>query len=58
MLRRETSRMDSLDVPLRDDVLLDELELTTAMIIAASECGDGKLPQEQIDRVLGLDRPR
>ena len=50
--------MDSLDVPLRDDVLLDELELTTAMIIAASECGDGKLPQEQIDRVLGLDRPR
>ena len=44
-------------MPLRDDVLLAELELTTAMIIAASECDGGTLRQEQIDRLLGLDPP-
>jgi hypothetical protein len=48
---------DSLDVPLVDETLLAELELTTALIIAASECSNGRLRQDQLDRALGLVRP-
>jgi hypothetical protein len=45
---------DQLDVPLEDAELLAEVELTTNLIIAASE-SEEPLPQEQVDRLLGVD---
>jgi len=45
---------DQLNVPLEDVELLDEVELTTNLIIAASEA-EGELPQVEIDRLLGVD---
>jgi hypothetical protein len=45
---------DQLNVPLEDAELLAEVELTTNLIIAASE-SDTSLPQDQVDRLLGLD---
>ena len=45
---------DQLNVPLEDAELLAEVELTTNLIIAASEA-ETSLPQEQVDRLLGLD---
>lgn len=52
---RERSRVvdDKLNVPLEDAELLAEVELTTNLIIAASE-SDATLSQEQVDRLLGL----
>jgi hypothetical protein len=47
---------DQLDVPLEDAELLAEVELTTNLIIAASEAEDA-LPQAVIDRLLGLEEP-
>jgi hypothetical protein len=47
---------DQLNVPLEDAELLAEVELTTNLIIAASEA-EGALPQDVIDRLLGLDEP-
>jgi hypothetical protein len=44
---------DQLNVPLEDAELLAEVELTTNLIIAASE-SDSSLPQEEVDRLLGL----
>jgi hypothetical protein len=44
---------DQLDVPLEDAELLAEVELTTNLIIAASE-SDTMLPQAEIDRLLGV----
>ena len=44
---------DQFDVTLKDDDLLDEVELTTTLIVAASE-SDGPLSQEEIDRLLGV----
>ena len=44
---------DQLDVPLEDAELLAEVELTTNLIIAASEA-EAALPQPEIDRLLGL----
>ena len=44
---------DQLDVPLEDSELLAEVELTTNLIIAASEA-DAVLPQREVDRLLGL----
>jgi hypothetical protein len=50
---------DQLNVPLVDAELLEEVELTTNLIIAASEAEpDGALPQSAIDRLLGLDDVR
>jgi hypothetical protein len=46
---------DQLDVPLEDAELLAEVELTTSLIIAASEA-ESTLPQREIDRLLGLGR--
>ena len=40
---------------LDDDVLAEEIELYGELVVAASEA-DGVLPQEEIDRLLGLDR--
>jgi hypothetical protein len=48
---------DQLNVPLEDAELLAEVELTTNLIIAASE-SDATLPQDEVDRLLGLsDEP-
>ncbi len=46
---------DQLNVPLEDAELLAEVELTTNLMIAASEA-EAVLPQEEVDRLLGLDR--
>ncbi len=44
---------DQFDVSLEDAELLREVELTTNLMIAASE-SDGPLTQEQIDAILGV----
>ena len=44
---------DQLNVPLEDSELLAEVELTTNLIIAASE-SESPLPQDEVDRLLGL----
>jgi len=44
---------DQFDVTLEDPELLQEVELTTNLIIAASE-SEGHLAQEEIDRILGI----
>jgi len=44
---------DQLNVPLEDVELLAEVELTTNLIIAASEA-KASLPQTEVDRLLGL----
>jgi len=45
---------DQLNVPLEDAELLAEVELTTNLIIAASE-SDAVLPQDEVDRLLGVE---
>jgi hypothetical protein len=45
---------DQLNVPLEDAELLAEVELTTNLIIAASESAV-PLCQAEVDRLLGLD---
>ncbi len=44
---------DQFDVTLEDDDLLGEVELTTTLIIAASEAEE-HLTTEEIDRLLGV----
>jgi hypothetical protein len=44
---------DHLDVPLEDAVLMEEVELISTLMIAASET-EGQLDQDQIDRLLGV----
>ena len=44
---------DQFDVTLEDSDLLGEVELTTNLIIAASE-SDEPLTVDEIDRILGL----
>jgi hypothetical protein len=44
---------DHLDVPLEDAALLEEVELISALMIAASE-SEEKLDATEIDRLLGL----
>jgi hypothetical protein len=44
---------DQLNVPLEDSELLAELELTTNLIIAASE-SDCSMGQAEVDRLLGV----
>ena len=46
---------DQFDVTLEDSDLLGEVELTTNLIIAASEA-DGRLTDEEIDRILGISQ--
>jgi hypothetical protein len=45
---------DVLDVGLHDSDVLDEIEMTTDLIIAASE-SEVRLPQQRIDEILGVD---
>jgi hypothetical protein len=44
---------DHLDVPLEDAVLMEEVELISTLMIAASET-EGQLEQDEIDRLLGV----
>ncbi len=44
---------DQLDVPLEDAVLLEEVELISTLMVAASEA-EGQLDQHEIDGLLGL----
>jgi hypothetical protein len=44
---------DHLDVPLEDATLMEEVELISTLMIAASET-EGPLEQDQIDRLLGV----
>lgn len=44
---------DQFDVSLEDSDLLGEVELTTNLIIAASE-SDDRLSADQIDEILGV----
>ena len=44
---------DHLDVPLEDANLLEEVELISALMIAASEA-EGQLDEGGIDRLLGI----
>ncbi len=48
---------DQLNVPLEDAELLAEVELTTNLIIAASE-SESVLPQDEVDRLLGVECPQ
>ena len=50
---RRASMHDQFDVTLEDADLLGEVELTTNLIIAASEA-DEHLTTEEIDRILGV----
>lgn len=47
---------DQFDITLEDSDLLGEVELTTNLIVAASQA-DGHLSTAQIDAILGV-RPR
>ena len=44
---------DPFDVELEDPELLDEVNLTASLMVAANQ-SDGPLPTEEIDRLLGL----
>ncbi|MCD9196648.1 helix-turn-helix domain-containing protein [Aeromicrobium wangtongii] len=44
---------EPLDSRLRDDQALDEIELTSRLMIAASS-KDGPLSQREIDEILGI----
>ena len=48
---------DQFDVTLEDVDLLGEVELTTNLIIAASE-SDDHLSDDEIDRILGVAPPQ
>jgi hypothetical protein len=52
---REEERVseDQFDVTLEDAELLEEVELTTDLIIAATETNE-RLPQSRIDEILGV----
>jgi hypothetical protein len=44
---------EPLDHRLRDDAVLDEIELTSRLMIAASE-HEGPLTQREVDEILGV----
>jgi hypothetical protein len=45
--------VDPFDVRLEDDELLDEVELTANLIVAANQSEEA-LPTSEIDRILGV----
>ncbi|HEY6934278.1 MAG TPA: hypothetical protein VI452_12855 [Marmoricola sp.] len=45
--------MDPFDVSLEDGELMDEVELTASLIVAANQ-SDDPLSLEEIDRILGV----
>ena len=48
--------LDRRDVHVHDDDAMAEIELTSNLMIAASE-QDEHLTQEQVDEILGIARP-
>lgn len=46
--------MDPFDVHLEDDELLDEVELTANLIVAANQ-SDAPMSLAEIDRILGIE---
>lgn len=46
---------EPLDSRLRDDTALDEIAMTSDLMIAASE-SEGPLDPEKVDRILGIAR--
>lgn len=44
---------DRREVSFLDAAALDEIEMTSQLMIAASECSE-HLPQHEVDRILGL----
>ncbi len=44
---------DQLDVPLEGSELLEEVEMVSTLILAASE-NDERLDQDEIDKILGV----
>jgi hypothetical protein len=57
VVREVLSVPDQFDVSLEDSDLLGEVELTTNLIIAASD-SDEHLTREEIDEILGVDPRR
>jgi hypothetical protein len=53
MRMRSDEVHDQFDVSLEDSDLMGEVELTTNLIIAASE-SDDRLSKDQIDQILGV----
>jgi hypothetical protein len=51
----EEGAVDPFDVSLEDGELMDEVELTASLIVAANQ-SDDKLTDEQIDAILGVQR--
>lgn len=51
--RKDWQGVDPFDVRLEDDELLDEVELTSNLIVAANQ-SDRPLSPAEIDRILGL----
>ena len=49
--------MDPFDVRLEDDELLDEVELTANLIVAANQ-SETPMSASQIDAILGIPSPR
>ncbi len=49
--------MDPLDVRLEDSELLEEVELTTSLIVAANQ-SETRLSLSEIDAILGVDLQR
>jgi hypothetical protein len=47
---------DQLDVPLEDSELLEEVEMVSTLMLAASE-NDQRLDQGEIDKILGVQPP-
>ena len=52
-----TWRVDPFDVRLQDDELLDEVELTTNLIVAANQ-SDARMSSSEIDQILGVRPPK
>lgn len=44
---------EAIDARLRDDAALDEIELTSILMIAGSQSGD-HLTEREVDEILGL----
>ena len=51
--RKADVSSDPFDVELEDPELLDEVGLTASLMVAANQ-SEGHLPQDEIDRLLGL----
>jgi hypothetical protein len=51
--REDWQGVDPFDVQLEDDELLDEVELTSSLIVAANQT-ERPLSSAEIDRILGL----